>query len=304
MRPRYRAGARRGPGVNMAEWSESGEVVDRLLPLVEKIPAFSQSVARVMQMASDINCPAKDLVEVVSLDPVLTMKILRLVNSAYFGRPSKVTSIHQALVNIGLNTLKNTALSLALLGVLPKKSESGFDIEALWLHCLAVGLAARRLALARGRPRGQAEDYFVAGLLHDMGKLIFAQYLAGDYAQALAAASSGKLPLHAAEELFLGATHAQAGALLARRWKLSEDLVLGLARHHTPDQGEASDLADVLFLANLSVKRLGLGASGDLSTGALPPGVRGRLGLDGEHFKAALEGLAEEVENSRLLLGD
>ena len=286
----------------MTEWKESQAVIDQLLPLVEKIPAFSQSVARVLSLASDINCSAKDMVEVVSRDPVLTMKILRLVNSAYFGRPSKVTSIHQALVNIGLNTLKNTALSLALLGVLPRKSESGFDIDGLWLHCLAVGLASRRLALATGHARSEAEEFFVAGLLHDMGKLIFAQYLPQEYAKALSSAASGKLPLHAAEELFLSVTHAQAGALLAQRWKLSEALVLGLARHHTPEQGEPSAMADVLFASNQVVKKLGLGSSGDFSSTTLPPGVRERLGLDPAGFKAAMEGLSEEMDSARAIL--
>jgi HD-like signal output (HDOD) protein len=276
--------------------------MEQILPLVDKIPAFPQSVTRVLSLASDINCQARALVEVVSHDPVLTMKILRLVNSSYFGRAHKVTSIHQALVNIGLNTLKNTALSLALLGALPRKSETGFDIDALWVHSLAVGLAARRLALAVGHKRAEAEDFFVAGLLHDMGKLVFAQYLPAPFAQALEAAASGELPLYAAEERFLGVTHAQAGALLAQRWMLSETLVLGIARHHTPDDGEPSPLADVLCAANEAVKALGLGASGDSSQQALTPGTRQRLGLDAAQCQTALEGLAEEMENSRMLL--
>jgi HD-like signal output (HDOD) protein len=276
--------------------------MEQILPLVDKIPAFPQSVARVLSLASDINCQARDLVEVVSHDPVLTMKILRLVNSSYFGRAYKVTSIHQALVNIGLNTLKNTALSLALLGALPRKSETGFDIDALWVHSLAVGLAARRLALAAGHKRAQAEDFFVAGLLHDMGKLVFAQYLPAPFAQALEAAATGELPLYSAEERFLGVTHAQAGALLAQRWMLSETLVLGIARHHTPDDGEPSPLADVLCAANEAVKALGLGASGDSSQQTLTEETRQRLGLDAAQCLAALEGLAEEMEQSRMLL--
>lgn len=286
----------------MSEWKESPDVLEHILPLVDKIPAFSQSVSRVLALASDINCQARDLVEVVSRDPVLTMKILRLVNSSFFGRPFKVTSIHQALVNIGLNTLKNTALSLALLGVLPRKSASGLDIDALWLHCLAVGLAARRLALATGLPRGEAEDFFVAGLLHDVGKLVFAQYLPKQYAQALASAAADQLPLHVAEKRFLGATHAQAGALLVQRWKLSDALVLGLARHHTPNAGEPSKVADILFTANLAVKKLGLGASGDCSSQGLPAAVRQRLGLSSAQYKAVLDGLAQEMEDSRALL--
>lgn len=274
----------------------------RLLSLVEKIPAFSQSVSRVLSLAGDINCSPKTLVEVVSGDPVLTMKILRLVNSAYFGLANRVTSVHQALVTLGLNTLKHTALSLAMLGVLPRKNEAGLDIDALWLHSLAVGLAARRLAQAKGVSRSESEDYFVAGLLHDVGKLVYARYEPKRFARALEAAALDQVDLTVSEQAVLGATHAEVGALLAQRWGLPEPLGGALAGHHAPSDENPSQLTDVVFVANQVVKRRNLGFSGNPVLSPMPAGVRERLMLNSDVVADALAELPEELQNARVML--
>ena len=281
---------------------DSDTKTQRLLPLVEKIPAFSQSVSRVLSLAADINCSPKTLVEVVSGDPVLTMKILRLVNSAYFGLASRVTSVHQALVTLGLNTLKHTALSLAMLGVLPRENEAGLDIDALWLHSLAVGLAARRLARAKGVSKSEAEDYFVAGLLHDVGKLVYARYEPKLFARALETAALDQVDLTVSEQAALGATHAEVGALLARRWGLPEALGGALAGHHAPDDETPSQITDVVFVANQLVKRRNLGFSGNPVLTPMPAGVRARLALQADAVGEALADLPGELQNARVML--
>ncbi|MDP2847413.1 MAG: HDOD domain-containing protein [Humidesulfovibrio sp.] len=275
--------------------------IDATLALVDNIPAFSKSVTRVLHLASDLNCSARDLLEVVSTDPVLTMKVLRLVNSAYFGRSQKVTSVHQAMVTLGLNTLKNVALSLAMLGALPKKSSSGFDIDALWEHSLAVGLAARRLARQQNLSRTEAEDCFVAGLLHDVGKLVLAQFRPQEFADALDEARQQGRPLHEAERASIGVDHAELGAALARRWELPPALVNALAGHHDPEAAPAP-MTDVIFAANQVAKRLTLGDSGDMQTLPFPSGLAERLGLDAGAATALMPDLGDELERSRILL--
>ena len=113
------------------------DVKKKLLAAVEKMPAFPKSVHQVLKLAADINCSQKDLVEVIKNDPVFTLKILRLVNSAYFGLSREITSINHASVYLGLNTLKNVALGLAAVGAIPKISGGGRDMGAFWLHSLA-----------------------------------------------------------------------------------------------------------------------------------------------------------------------
>ncbi|WP_034643402.1 HDOD domain-containing protein [Desulfovibrio inopinatus] len=273
----------------------------KLLTLVDKIPAFSQSVNRILQLTSDMNCSPKELLSVVEHDPILTMKILRLVNSPVFGLAQQITSISHALVYIGLNTLKNITLSLAVIGALPRKNKAGFDINAFWLHCLAVGVSARQLGEHIGISRAQAGDLFVAGLLHDIGKVIFALYEPELYKSALAQAASGITPLHEAEQQFLNDTHANMGALLAEKWVLPVPLRDSIAHHHSLGERPSSVVACV-FAANQAAKKLHYGFAGNVVIDEFPDAVQDRLGLDQEGALQVLQGVDELVEKAKLFI--
>lgn len=285
----------------MSQNVPGSKATESLLRLVEKIPAFPQSVSRVLKLASDINCSTRELVAVVASDPVLTLKILRLVNSAYFGLANKVTSVQQALVNLGMNTLKNTALSLALIGTLPRNNEAGLCMDRFWLHCLAVGLAARRLARALGCSRFEAEDYFVVGLLHDVGRLVLASYQSLAYRSVLETTAGEQADLFAVESAMLDATHCQVGTLLANRWGLSEPLEACLAWHHDPDAAP-SPVTDAVFAADQMVKRLNLGFSGNPVWRPFPDALAGRLGMDMETALTHMAGLEAELDGARAMI--
>lgn len=285
----------------MSQNVPGNKATESLLRLVEKIPAFPQSVSRVLRLASDLNCSTRELVDVVASDPVLTLKILRLVNSAYFGLANKVTSVQQAVVNLGVNTLKNTALSLALVGSLPRDNEAGLCMDRFWLHCLAVGLAARRLARASGLSRGEAEDYFVAGLLHDVGRLVLASYQSLAYRSVLETTAQDQADIFAVETAMLDATHCQVGTLLASRWGLPEPLESCLAWHHDPD-GAPSAMTDAVFAADQLAKRLGLGFSGNPVWNPFPDALAGRLGMDMEQALSLMADLEAELAGARSML--
>src|ERR1035437_1151040 len=110
------------------------EIRKDLPAMVEKMPAFTQNVLRVIELTSDINSDPKDLVEVIQCDPILMMRILKLVNSPYFGLAQKISSINHAVVYIGINTVKNLALSTAIIGVLPRTNAAGFDMDGFLRH--------------------------------------------------------------------------------------------------------------------------------------------------------------------------
>ena len=135
-----------------------------LFEIVEKMPAFPQSVHRVLELTSDIDSDPKILVEVIQHDPILVTKILRLVNSPYFGLAQKMTSINHAVVYIGINTVKNLALSAATLGVLPRTNAAGFDMDAFLMHSLATAIVARILGRKLHVPEREVFDYFLSGL--------------------------------------------------------------------------------------------------------------------------------------------
>ena len=147
---------------------------EELIAFVEKMPAFPKSVQKVVQLTSDLNASAKDIVQVIESDPVMTIKILKVINSAFYGLPHKITSIQRAVVHIGLNTIKNLALSIAAMGMLSPTNKAKFDTQEFLLHSLSTASICRILAEKLGVAKAESSDFFVAGLLHDFGKIVFA----------------------------------------------------------------------------------------------------------------------------------
>jgi putative nucleotidyltransferase with HDIG domain len=278
------------------------DVKKKLLSAVEKMPAFPKSVHQVLKLASDINCSQKDLVEVIKNDPVFTLKILRLVNSAYFGLSREITSINHASVYLGLNTLKNVALGLAAVGAIPKASIAGLDMGAFWLHSLAVATATRMLGTMLGVSRDEAADYFAAGLLHDVGKVVFALYMPEEYKQVLEKTTEPGVSLYKAELQIIGSTHAEIGALLAEKWNLPVDLHDAIARHHTAQEGEPSQLVDCVFAGNQISKKLAFGSAGDFEVEPLPKSIMDRFSMDMDELIKQLPTLDEEVEHARVFI--
>lgn len=276
--------------------------IDKLLKMVERMPAFPGSVHRILQLTADLNCAPKDLVQVIEHDPVLTMKILKLVNSAYFGLAKAITSIRHAVVYVGINTVKNLALSVATIGMLPKRNPAGFDMEGLLLHSLATAALARRLGREMGVPEQAVTDFFVAGLLHDIGKAVFAQYAPNEFKTALHRAAQEAIPLHEAETAIIGADHARVGAMLAQVWKLTPELVSCLANHHQPEQ-DPTPMTRAVFLANQLAKHARAGNSGESLVAPIPGEIRNLFnGRDLEELATFLGNVDQEIQNAKVFM--
>ena len=188
--------------------------------LVEKMPAFPQGVSKVLDLASRPDCAPKELVQVIEHDPVMTMKVLKLVNSAYFGLSRPINSINHSVVYVGINTIKNLALSIAAIGMLPKSNKAGFDMNQFLAHSLGVASVAKLLASHLGVPDKDATDFFVAGLLHDFGKVVLAQFKPEDFRLCLDQAAEQERSLHEVEMETQGISHDEIGGRLAEVWKL------------------------------------------------------------------------------------
>lgn len=189
----------------------------------------------VLEMTRNINCLPKQLVGVIEKDPVMTMKILKVINSAYYSLPNKITSVNQSVVYLGINTIKNLALSCAAVGILPRVNTAGFDIQRYLVHSLTTATVARLLCTTYGKGEGDPGDCYVAGLLHDFGKVVFAQFMAPEFREALALGDAGTMPLYEAERKVIGVDHGVAGAMLAKRWQFPEQLVQVIRDHHKVD---------------------------------------------------------------------
>ena len=240
----------------------SPQLEKRLTMAVERMPAFPQSVQSVIELTRRIDCLPKDLVAVIEKDPVMTLKILRTVNSAFYGIQEKISSVGQASVYLGINTIKNLALSFAAFGVMPRFSSQSFNIQAYLQHSLVVAVLCRILGEKFAANEVDPTDCYIVGLLHDFGKVVFARFLSAEFSRALGNARDLGEPLHDAERYVIGADHAWVGALLAKRWQFSEDLVNTIGEHHNL-AAEATPLLDCLRMADAISRRRQLGDAGN-----------------------------------------
>lgn len=254
----------------------SPELTKKLAAAVDGMPAFPKSVQRVLELTRDVNSTPKELVEVIDKDPVLTVKILKVVNSAYYSLPKQITSVGHAVVYLGFNTIKNLALSIAAIGMLPKSNEAGFDGQQYLLHSLATAAIAKQL----GQKVDDADpmDCFIAGLLHDFGKVVLAQFMPQEFRAALQVSQAQGSSLHLAlREVLGGADHAVVGAMLVEKWRFSPHLVEAIRHQYGPEVADSGIVACV-FGANQISKKLHFGDAGNSLIEEFPTTVARRLG--------------------------
>ena len=151
----------------MAEFKSFANKED-LLKMLDKIPQFSVSVSKVITLSGDPNAPPKEIIHAISLDPELTARVLKLINSSYFGVTSKIVSLQRAVVMLGMNTIKNVAISTSVLSKIKLRGNfKWYSNSEFWEHCLACAVASKMIAAKIGVSVQQREEFFIAGLLHD-----------------------------------------------------------------------------------------------------------------------------------------
>lgn len=273
------------------------ELAKKLTQAVEKMPAFPKSVQKILELTRNLNCEPKQLVQVIEKDPVMTVKILRVLNSAYYNLPHKITSINHSVVFLGFNTVKNLALSIAAVGILPKHNTAGFGIQQYLLHSLATAGIAKSLG---ARLTGiDPMDCYTAGLLHDFGKVVFAQFMPDEFREALQKSHSENLSLHVAEGLVIGADHSVVGSMLAEKWQFPKTLVDCIRNHHSTDGLQGGMCASV-YTANQISKKIAIGDGGNHCIEPLSPSVRDCFGGNLDAIIASLGDLSKIAEDAQL----
>ena len=230
------------------------------------MPSLSTTAVKVLETCNDPRASANDLKRVISLDPVLTGRVLKLINSAYYSLGKPVSSLTRAIIMLGVNTVKNLALSFSILDNLKAKcSDLPFSTDEFWRHSLCVAVVAKYLAGLNGMPLTDRESFFVAGLLHDLGKLPLQIQFSGEYHRICNTVRDGRQPLYRNERRYLGIDHGAVGNIIAQRWRLGPILVEALSFHHNPAVGSDNHREFVLLiaLANQLTLHLNIGEAGD-----------------------------------------
>ena len=213
--------------------------VDKISILTAKIdsfPVLPTVVGRVMKITADPNSMPRDLIQVISPDQSLTATILKMANSAYYGAVREVSSLQQALILMGFTEIRNLVLAKAVFSSFKGLKKSNiFDMREFWKHSFLCGLAAR---IVGTDVKGASNDFFVAGLIHDIGKLVMFMAIPDDYFKIVETTGPLKAKIFQTEKEVLGVTHDEVGMYLARRWMFPDNLMTAVGFHHRP--GEAT----------------------------------------------------------------
>lgn len=223
------------------------------------LPSIPATLARIIQITNSEDSTAEELAGVVMLDQSLATKVLRIANSAYYGRRYKAETVTEAVLTLGFGSIRNLAASASVVDALfPHQMFPGFDWPAMWTHSVTCAVGSEVIyTRTNGRGRGNDESAFVAGLLHDVGKLILARALPHRFRQVVEACQEYSFAMVQAERNILSTDHARVGGELAEQWEFPEKLRMGIACHHSPEDAyEYEELARAVQAANMLAKRL------------------------------------------------
>ena len=255
-----------------------------------RLASFPDIYFKIGELIETPYASAVHLAEVVSKDPSLSARLLRLVNSSFYGFPQPIGSISRAIAIIGTKELSSLALAVSTLNVFDKVPHRYVSMKSFWQHSVACGVFSRLLAAFRDSR--QEERFFLAGLFHDLGRLVLYRRLPREMSSALALSRRLGAPLHEAERELLGFDHAQLGQVLLTSWRIPEPLPELVGFHHSPVDEGAPDGAAPVHVADILSLALQIGTSGSLFVPSLKAGAWERLELEPE----ALPGIVAQGE--------
>ncbi|MCF7915593.1 MAG: HDOD domain-containing protein [Spirochaetaceae bacterium] len=272
---------------------------------IRKMPSLPTSVAKVLELANDPNVSPADLNQVISLDPVLMGKVMKLINSAYYGLHQRITSLVRAIIMLGVNTVKNLALSTAILSNLG--SDSHFQVinmNGYWRHSLCVGVTAKLIAKQKGVPANQQESFFVAGLLHDIGKIPLNNTLSQEYLEVLALSDRTRKPLYRSEKEIIGFSHADVGNIISKAWKLGDEIHDAIVYHHRCSEytGPHRIILLSVIVANYFANSYDIGFSGNRYPEAVPQELYNELGISLDWLESVEEQVNQEIDKAKVFL--
>jgi len=271
---------------------------------IEKLPPLSPSVSKILKITNDPSSSAGNLNKVISFDPVLTARVLKLVNSAYFALSKKATSIVRSIVILGFNTIKNLALSAAILDTFLKVKSDIFPVDEFWEHSLAVASISKLLAKELKVGSTLLEEYFICGLLHDIGKLVFLSFYQEEFLKAVELSSDKNIDLSEAEMQIIGCNHLEAGEILAKKWKFTGNIKETIGMHDTLDlSGDNKySIRNIVFIADIVSRSEGIGNSGNYY---LPDDIDSyfeKLGISMEIILKLSDNLNSELNKAKSFL--
>ena len=298
-----------GPGTSSAAGDKAPvnpQVVTTAIQEISHIATLPEITLKIIRLVEDPDSTAGDLNKIISNDPALGARILKVVNSAFYGLPGQIGSINRAIVLLGLNAVKNIAIAASL----AKLFRGGricaqFDARDLWLHSIAVATGTRLLAEKVGL--GLPDEAFLAGLIHDLGIMVEVQARRPQFVEALEKMSSdNNLTLRDAEMKSIGAHHEMFGAALCRTWKFPLSFFYVTGFHHRPmDLADANrTLCGLVHVADIMAAQQGIGFTHSVERTEPASELLSFLNLTGVKIDEVVAELPQAIEETKGLLNE
>lgn len=257
---------------------------------VENISTLPTIPGVLKRLSTILEKPRVTIVEIssfISNDPALTTKVLKMVNSAIYGFPGRIASVSHATMLLGLNVIKGLLLGVSVFDLMQK------TMSGLYEHSLATAIASR--VIAQKKNLKEPEEVSVAGLLHDIGKVVLILEFAAEYEQAMTEAARRNISIYEAEKKQFNATHADVGGWLAEKWRFPANLIEVIACHHRPTTAKGAPLETaIVHLADLLIRARGFGFAGEKLVPEVHPVAFELLGLSEQDILEVLQ----ETENN------
>lgn len=210
----------------------SNKQIKSLIAGLGNLPSLPEVYAELQEKTKDPECSLIDIAAIIEKDLAMSVKILQLVNSAFYGLYKNVNSPMRAISLLGLETVKTLVLGIGIFSEMAPAGNKGFSVAALWRHSITTANFAKKIALAEAAEKSVVEDSFIAGIVHDVGKLLLFSNLGKQYLQAVAMANAESLPLCQAEHRVFDADHGDVGGYLIGLWGLQGSVVEAITFHH------------------------------------------------------------------------
>lgn len=260
--------------------------IQRVIRDTKSLPTLPGLISKLGALTENDKVSAQEIARVVSMDQVLSAKVLRLVNSAFYGFSRRVSTVSNAIILLGVNVVKSLAISSSIFEIMEK------NVVGLWEHSMGTAVAANIISRELKLP--EPEETSTAALLHDIGKVIVKIRLENDYNQLSSLIDEKGLMMIEAERELLETDHAEIGEWIAQTWLLPEKLIEPIACHHNVERSLAQrSKTAVVHMADILVKASAFGFSGDDIVPQIQPVAWNKLGLT----EAALEPIVQKIED-------
>ncbi len=273
------------------------KIIDR----IHDLPTLPRTVLKITELVNDPKSSAKDLAGVITDDQILTARLLKLVNSSFYGIPQRISTVTGAIVLIGFDAIRNLLLTTSVFDLFASRNRNRKkqrEQEKFWDHSLGCAVGAK--VIGNYLRHDNVEELFVAGLLHDIGKIVEMMFQPDEFSKVVAAIRRENILMITAENKILGYSHAEIGKLLAEKWNLPAKLVQIIAHHHQPnDAGSFAMEAAIVHLADIFCRALNMGFGGDNKIPPLDRLAWESLKIKTSAFETIMETMQDEYGDIR-----